>query len=540
MRLSRTLAVAGLFTSAALMLAACAPAGSTASPGTGSGSGNTTAAAPAGAGGTISFQLYQKPTGFSPFHSTHGADAQVTALQFQPLLTYADGEFVPRLAKSWESPDAKTFTIVLNDAKWSDDKPITADDVAYTLNTYLAPSTASVTAGALTGIDGATALKTGAESLSGVKVVDPKTVTITLTNPNAGFLAALAEVYIVPKHIYGEIPNEQLKGNEAFRSPKVGSGPYLFSKWVTDDAIEYTKNTKALNPGKVDKVITKYLSGDVAIAQLKTGEVDIAEVPAAEADRLKNEGMTIVSHDGNKVMTLWTSMDTKKLVDKRVRQAIMYAIDREAIVQSVLGGQGRVVNSIMFEPDWVQNADENKYPYDPEKAKSLLKEADWKADTEVRLDVVPGQADRDAVVAIIVGQLKAVGINAVIKQWQPAELTEQVNKRNLDLLISPLTLSVPEPAMLNPRFLCEQTEVGGINLTGYCSAELDQMLIEAASTTDQAKRAPLYQKINKQLNEDMPQFPLYVANLTSGTTKTIKGFDNRIWPSTVTADRWTK
>lgn len=541
MRKFTKIAVVGLL-APAFILAACSPAGETADPTTPKpGSSSEATAGGESTATDIKFQLYQKPTGFNPFVSTGGADLQIIALQFLPLVSFMDGEYIPRLAKSWESDDAQNFTIVLNDAQWSDGEPITADDVAFTLNTQADPKTASVTAGPLGVIDGWAAMADGsATELSGVTVVDEKTLEIKLTDPSLAFLVALTEVFVLPEHIYGEIPKEQMMGNELFREPPVGSGAYMFSNWVSDDNIEYVANDKALYKAQVPKLYAKYLDGDVAIAQLKTGEVDIAEVPVAEAQQLADEGMKIVTNDGNKVMTLWTSLSTGKLEDKRARQAILYAIDRQAIIDSVLGGQGRTTDTVMFIPDWTQNDDAPDYSYDPEKAKALLAEANWDSSTEVRLDIIPGQPDRDAVFNIVVGQLQEVGINAVISQHQPAELTALVNEGNLDLLISPLTMVVPEPASLNVRWLCSQAKPGGVNITRYCNPELDELLLKGAAETDQSKRPEIYQEINGILAEDVPQFPLYVANLTSGTTDTVTGFDNRVWPSTAIADMWTK
>lgn len=547
MRMFKKMAIVGLL-APAFILAACSPAGepttpdgSTATEAEGSDPTGDATAGDTSTASDISFQLYQKPTGFSPFHSNAGADMHIMGLQFLPALTFVEDEFVPRLAESWESDDAQHFTFVLNDAQWSDGEPITANDFAYTLNTHADPNTASINTGALSPIEGFDAVLDGsAETVSGITVKDEKTLEITLAEPSMAFVASLVEVFILPEHIYSEIPNDKLMGHELMREPPVGSGPYMFSKWISDDHIEYVANDNALYEAQLPKLYTKFLDGDIAIAQLQTGEVDIAEVPVAEAAALADEGMKIISHEGNKVMTLWTALPSGKLEDKLVRQAIMHAIDRQAIVDSVLGGEGRTVDTVMFQPDWAQNDDAPDYSYDPEKAKALLAEANWDADVEISLDIIPGQPDRDAVFNIVVGQLNDVGIKAVITQHQPAELTELVNTGGIELLISPLTMPVPEPATLNPRWLCEQAKVGGVNITRYCNPELDELLMQGASETDESKRPAIYQEINGILAEEMPNFPLYVANLTSGTTETVEGFDNRVWPATVIADRWTK
>ncbi|WP_408647107.1 ABC transporter substrate-binding protein [Tessaracoccus coleopterorum] len=266
-------------------------------------------------------------------------------------------------------------------------------------------------------------------------------------------------------------------------------------------------NPEAFFPAQADTLILKFLTGDVATAQLQTGELDIAEVAATDVAALEAEGVKIISVPGNKVMALHNSIPSGKLDDVRVRQAIMYAIDREAIIDSILAGKGRLADSMMFQPDWAQSPDMNPYEYDPEKARQLLKEANWDAKTELNLDIVPGQADRDAVFRIIVGQLQEVGINAVIRNHQSADLTTFVNNFELDLLISPYTQTVPEPAALAARLTCDSKIPNGSNITGYCNEKVDKLFAEAVTKVDDADRAPIYQEINKILNEELPNFP---------------------------------
>src|SRR5665647_798882 len=225
MRNHRRLGLASLLVSITLLASACAPAGQTPQSSQG--------ASGAGSSAEISFQLYQKPTSFDPFHAVTYTDAELAALQFLPLLSYQDGKYIPRLAKSWASSDAQNFTIVLNDAKWSDGSPITANDVAFTFETYLNGKVAAILGGPLAIIQGAADFKAGtATSVSGLQVVDDKTLKIALTTPNLAFLASITEMYIVPKAVYSGIAPEQLKGNEALRSPSLSSGAYMFSRWV--------------------------------------------------------------------------------------------------------------------------------------------------------------------------------------------------------------------------------------------------------------------------------------------------------------------
>ncbi|GAB3622296.1 ABC transporter substrate-binding protein [Mariniluteicoccus endophyticus] len=527
--------MAAAATALLLALPACAPAGesgSKAGQGQGDGAKN------------FSFYLYQKASGINPYDAGGGADATVVHLQFQPLLTWVDGKFEGRLAESWEfAPDGKSFTFKLKDARWSDDRPITAPDLKWALEAHLDKKTGSYISGYLLAVKGAKAFRDGAaQQVEGITAPDEKTLRIELENANVGFPALLTEAALAPKHVYESLPRDQWKGNAAFREPKVGSGPYLFSRWVSDDQIEFVANP-AYNPKpKLAKVYAKYLSGDLAASQVSTGELDAAEIPAVDVKSMMNDkNVKIVQKPGNKVMALHTSFgDAGKLKDRRVRQAIMYAIDRQGLVDSVLGGNGKVVNAYMFAPEWAVAGGANPYGRDVDKAKALLKEAGWDPSIEVNLDIVPGQADRDAVMRIVHGNLNEAGIKAKITTHSAAEINKSVSTGGFDLLISPLTMAVPEPSLLSTRVTCAQAAPAGPNIARYCNPELDKLMAEGQTTSDQSKRAETYQKAYRILNEDVMNFPLYSATLNWGTGVSVQGIDPAANPITATAATWSK
>lgn len=512
---------AGVVLAAALALTACAPPGS--EPTT---PGNTAGTAAAN-GGTLRYHLYQQPTSFDPFHALQGADGEISGLHFRALIRGDKETFAGVLAKSWTvSPDAKTFTFTLQDTKWSDGTPFTSADVVWSFETYSNPKVASIFAGQLAPVEGYAAVKAGsATSFSGISAPDDKTVVIKLSEPNAAFLPNLTALAVVPKHIYSAIAPDKLKGAPEFREPKVGIGPYIFKRWVTDDQIEFQPNANSFEAHPLDSLFAQYLAADVARAQLETGEIDIAQVASADVKSVRASGkVTVQIAEGKSLMSLYTALDSGKLADVRVRQAITHAIDRQAIVDNVLAGNGRVVDTNLFTPAWAIPNDLVQYKYDPEKAKQLLAEAGWKAETEVNLDIVPGQADRDAVMNIVLGQLKAVGINAKLHTLQPAELTKLVEERKFDLLITVMGLQPGEPGSINVRFMCD----GGQNVSKYCNPELDALLKQGVATSDQAKRTEIYQQVARILNRDLPAIPLYVANQPWGSTARVQGFDPNV------------
>lgn len=478
----------------------------------------------------VKVQLYQAPTEFNPLISSFGPNHLIEELHWDSLLSVtADSEYGPRLAESWEvSEDGKTWTFHLReDVKWSDGEPFTSEDVLFTYNLYANPATGSANVGKFANVQGAAEVAEGAaDAVSGFTAPDEHTFVIELVEPNGALLIELVQpiLFILPEHVVSEFPLEGLSENPFFREPTVGIGPYVFERWVTDDQVELHANPEYRTELGLDRVFAQYLTTDVATAQLETGEIDYAQVAAPDVARVEGlDGVTMHRTEGPGVMALHTAMDSGKLADKRVRQAIMYAIDRESLVEEALAGEGKVVDTLVHGPDWAVPDDLTHYEYNPEKARDLLAEAGWDESTVVNLDIVPGQRDRDTTMTIVAGQLQEVGINAKVKQYEAAKLSEAVGNRAFDLLISGYGLFNIEPAAMNARLMCEQ--VGGANITAYCNEDLDALLEQGVATTDQAEREAIYADAQRIFNEEVPIFVLYVPNTLAATSDRLQGFE---------------
>jgi ABC-type transport system substrate-binding protein len=489
----------------------------------------------------VSVQLYNPPSTFSPLIPQVGGNELIQSLHWDSLLAVNDeGQLAPRLADSWEvSDDGLVWTFDLqDDLVWSDGEPFTADDVVFTFNLYANPASGSAVAGKLSTVEGFDDVpETG--SASGFTAPDDDTFVMTLTAPNtAKPLELVAPThFILPEHIYGELPVEGLGENTVFREPEVGIGPYLFTEWTTDDQVEFAANPEYRSELELDRIFAKFLPTDVAQAQLETGEIDFAQVAAADAERISGlEGVTLHNVGGAGIMALHNAFDAGKLADDRVRQAIMYAIDRESIVQEVIGGYGEVVDTLIHGPEWAVPDDLTNYDYDPEKARELLAEADWDASTEVRLEIVPGPKDREQALTIIAAQLQEVGMNAVVQQYDNAALSEAIGARDFDLLISGYGLFNVDPSAMNGILLCDNGA-----LSAYCDPALDELLLAGVAESDQDVRADIYADAQRIFNERLPIFPLYVPDTLAATTDRLQGFTLNPLPTSAfwNADEWS-
>ena len=477
----------------------------------------------------MSVQLYQAPRGFNPLLASIGPDHLIEQLHWDSLLSVTDtSEYGPRLAESWEvSDDGTTWTFHLrSDVKWSDGEPFTADDVVFTYTMYANPATGSSNAGKFSSVVGAEAFAAGeVDTVEGFRAPDDTTFVIELVEPNVAYLTELVTpiMFIVPEHVVGELPIEGLSDNPFWREPTVGIGPYIFERWITDDEIEFVANPEYRTELGLDRVFARFLSTDVAMAQLETGELDYAQVSAADVERMSEvEGITVLETDGPGVMALHPALDTGPLQDPLVRQAIMYAIDREALVDAVIDGHGKVVDTLVHGPAWAVPSDLKKYDYDPEKARDLLAQAGWDPSTEVNLQIVPGQRDRDTIMTIVAAQLQEVGMNAQVLQLESAQMSATIGDRSFHTILSAYGLFTVDPAAMNARLMCAQ--IGGANLVAYCNPELDALLEAGVATSDQSEREEIYAQAQEIFIEDVPIQVLYVPDTLAATSDRLGGF----------------
>lgn len=491
----------------------------------------------------VSVQLYNAPSTFSPLIAQVGGNELIQSLHWGSLVKVDDsGTIVGDLAESWEvSDDGLVWTFDLVDGlTWSDGEAFTADDVVFSYNLYANPATGSAVAGKFSTVDGAAALADGSsDSATGFSAPDDDTFVMTLTVPNVAKTIDLVAptLFVLPEHVYGEEPVDGLGESPIWREPEVGIGPYLFTSWVTDDQVEFHANPEYRAELGLDRIFAKFMATDAAQAQLQTGEIDFAQVAAADASTIETlPGVTLHNVGGAGIMALHNAFDNGKLADTRVRQAIMYGIDREALVEQVIGGYGKVVDTIIHGPEWAMPDGLTHYTRDVEKAKELLAEAGWDPATEVTLEIVPGPKDREQVLTIIAAQLQEIGMNAVVKQLDNAGISDVIANRQFDLLISGYGLFNADPAAMNGILLCDNGA-----LSRWCDPALDEALLAGVAESDQDARAEIYAEAQKIFNETLPIFPLYVPDTLGATSDRLQGFKLNPLPTSAfwNAAEWT-
>jgi len=510
-----------------LAMAACSPpsnnSGSTGT--TGSGGDNVNAS-------TVTMALPGNLYTMNPLATFRGTDTVVLSL-IQDTLLVADPDatkYQPRLADSWTvSKDATTFTFQLHKGlKWSDGQPFTSKDVLFTFNTTANPKVASPQSTRLASIAGYADMQSGkATTLSGLKALDDLTVEFKLSSPDAGFLSTLAAgmyFFILPEHVLEKVAPEKIMTDPYWFNPTVSLGPFTWVSYHADQRVVLKRNPAYRLPVKFGQMILPILSPDVATGQLGTGEVDIASVDPLQVDTVKaSNNVNVVIGDSGGFNRYAINIRKPYLQDYRVRQAMMYALDRKGMLKGVLNGYGTIINSA-FMTKWAMPSDLINYDYNPDKARALLQAAGWDFSRELVLTLTPNQK---TVVTITQQNFEKIGLKTKVVPIDPRGTSPLVTG-NYDLYLFGGGIYEIDPATEGPILTCDAVYPKGGNISGYCNPELDALMKQGTSAADQGTRAKYYKQAVQIENKEVPYLITARSKQIIGVNKRISGY--RAWP----------
>jgi len=347
-----------------------------------------------------------------------------------------------------------------------------------------------------------------------VEVVDPMTVKFTLDAPYAPFLSNLA----YPTGLIVSPEAVKAHGKEFGRNPS-GTGPFKFAEWKSNERVVVERNDDYWDgTAQTEAIVFRPITdANTRTAEMLAGGIDLmVEVPPVALSQFEGDGYNLVEQAGPHVWFLILNAKEGPFADKRVRQAANYAINKQAIVDDVLEGTAAVAAGPTPPAfAWAYNESLEPYPYDPEKAKALLKEAGAEG-AELTFYVTEGGSgmlDPVAMGTAIQADLQAVGLDVKIETYEWNTFLGQVNpglEGKADM--AEMAWMTNDPDTL--PYLALRTEAwpdkGGFNSGYYSNPEVDKLLEAARASTDQAERAKLYQQMQTIVQEDAPW--VFVAN----------------------------
>lgn len=451
-------------------------------------------------------------------------------LEFLPLVQLDKNmNFQPMLADSVTTQDNVNFVVHINEkATWSDGTPVTAADVEYTVLKLASPVIANATMMYYifegVGEDGFT--EAGATSIAGVKVLDEKTIQFTtkypismttFQNSYASYLRTL------PKHVLEKYSDEELMTLDWFNHPDVVSGPFMVTEYDTNHYISYKANENYwMGAPKLDKLNFKIVDGSQVYAGLKSGEIDITHhtmtaIPMNDYESIEAlENVNVVY--GAPVTNQSVFIQTANVPDAKVRQALVYAIDREQILNQLLMGHGEIVDGFLSSASPYFDESITPLSYDPEKAKQLLQEAGWDGTKTLKFYVSAGDTAFVNAAQVMTAQWAAVGIKAEVQTVDHATLMSIAGGTEYDLFAVQYTYAPVDPYPDVTWLLS-----GEGSWTGYQNDEIDAAMAATQETEDVEKIKAQYSVVDSKMQEDAPMFSAYVISAQGAVNKRLTG-----------------
>ena len=447
-----------------------------------------------------------------PILATDSASSDVCGMIFNGLVKYDKNiKLIGDLAESWEILEDGLVIVfhLRKDVLWHDGVPFIAKDVEFTYKKLIDPNVKTPYGGDF-------------ERIRSLEIPDDYTVKVTYKEPFAPGLSSWG-MPIMPEHL---LKNEDLNKTGFGRHP-VGTGPYKFKSWKTGEKIELAFN-EAYFEGRpyINRYIYRIIPDDATIfLELQTQGADLATLTPLQFT--KQTGGKFFRDHYNKFkypsfgyVYMGYNLSDPRFQDVRVRRAINYAVDKQALVDTALFGLARVITGPFMIDSWAYNKDIKPASYDVAMAKELLKEAGWSdtgADGWLRKDgqvfeftllVNQGNTDRLKCAQMIQGYLKAVGIKMKIRvlEWSTL-ISEFITKRRFEAVLMGWSLS-RDPDNYD-IWHSSKTREGEFNFIGYKNDKVDALLAEGRRTFDEARRAEIYHEIHSLIYDDQPYLFLY-------------------------------
>ncbi|MES0884150.1 ABC transporter substrate-binding protein [Roseibium sp. SCP14] len=486
-------------------------------------------------GGTLNFARYDGSKLVDPIYADRNPDIWMVGSLFSTLLEpTADGtDLVGSLAESYEvSADGKTVSLVLRDGvKFSDGSPVTGEDVVFSLDRARNPDLGPW-AGLLSAISSVSA--------------DSGNITISLENPDPALLSMLAtfNTAIVSKKAFEAAPGatDQEKSAALFAKggPGLGSGPFYLSGFEQGASMAFTANPHYWKQGEdgkplpyIDGVNFQIIPDDATrVLKLTAGEVDIAEfIPfsrVAELDADPSINMNLFPS----TRIIYSPINTREkradgspnpLADKRVRQAINYATNKEALIGLVLQGAGKPMSSPVMSSATRLAVDMSPlYGYDLEKAKALVAEAGLEPGTEVTLTTLAGSADDATIFAALQQMWQPIGINLVAEQVDGATRGAKNRSGEFDIHTYGWVDDVNDPSQVTGwlGYYPTRKAVG----TGWNNADFNTLYEASSTEMDSEKRADQYKQMQEIYAEAAPLLFMYETPFAVAVSGKVDGY----------------
>ena len=466
-----------------------------------------------------------EPKSLDPHAVTAVNDFRILMNLYDGLVRYKDGtlEVEAALATNWTiSEDGTVYTFDLREGvSFHDGSPFNAEAVVFNFDRMLDESHPYHDTGPFP-------LSFFFSAVADVEALDSDTVKFTLNAPYAPFLSNLA----YPTGLIVSPDAVKTHGKDFGRNPS-GTGPFRFAEWASNAKVVVTRNDEYWDgaPGLEAVVFRPITDANTRVAEMLSGGIDVmVEIPPDSVSTFDGNGFVLYEQAGPHVWFLILNAKEGPMADKRVRQAVNYAIDKQSLVENVLQGTAEVAAGPTPPAfAWAYNESLQPYPHDPDKAKALITEAGHEGASLTFYVTEGGSGMLDPVPmgAAIQADLAKIGLDVKIETYEWNTFLGKVNpglEGKADM--AEMAWMTNDPDTL--PYLALRTEAfpdkGGFNSGYYSNPKVDALLEAARSTADQAERAQLYKEMQEIVQEDAPW--AFIANWkqNAATSDRVAGF----------------
>lgn len=490
---------------------------------------------PAESGGTLISAMTGEPSGLISMIAGESASSAISSNIFNTLLKYDKNlELEGDLVESWDiSSDQKTITFKLKpNLKWADNNPLTSADVLFTWQAVIDEKTASPYASDF-------------QLVKKAETPDPLTFTVTYEQAYAPALDSWAGLQILPKHL---LQGQDLHTSAFARNP-VGSHYYKLDSWTNGANLKLSRNPNSvLGQAKIDQLITRIIPDNSAqFLELMADNIDYMGLDPIKYSRIVparpelKQKLALYKELGNSYTYMGFNLKRKPFDDIRVRRAINYAIDKQEIIDGVYLGLGINIASPYKPGTRWSNPALSPYPYDPAKARALLKEAGFQ-DTDgdgildrdgkpFSFEIVTNQnKEREKSAVLIQHRLKDIGIDVKIRAIEWASFISRFIKTgDFDAVVLGWGLGL-DPDQYNIWHSSQQAP-GQFNFIGYNNPAVDKLLEQGRLELDADKRMKIYHEFARLLLEDSPIVYLSAGYGLTAIHQRVKGIDSPAPPA---------
>jgi peptide/nickel transport system substrate-binding protein len=474
---------------------------------------------------TVVMVIESSPNNLDLRQGTDAQSERVGGLIFDALVKKDEHfELRPWLATSWEQPDALTWVFHLRDGvRFHDGRPLEAEDVAYTIESLIDGGLVTAKGGSFAAVERAEAR-------------DRLTVVVHMKRADAELL------FNVSDGLFGVVPRGS---GRDFGLHPVGSGPFKFVSAVQDKDVivernrDYWAGMPEVPAGarRIERVRFEVVPDAITTAlELKKGSADLAAnvVTLDMVHTLESSpDLKVDAGPGSRVDYVTFNVTDAILKNKRVRQAVACAMDRQAIVDSIWRGQARLAETLLPPGHWAAAKEDElaQYPHDVARAQSLLDEAGFPAGRDgVRLTLTLKTSTDETtrlLAAVLQQQLRAAGIRLEIRSAEFGTFYSDVTKGAFQMYALRWIGSNEDPDIFRYAYQSNSFPPKGGNRGRYTNARVDQLLMEAEASSDRAVRKADYVEVQKILAEELPSIPLWYPNNEVIHTRRVEGIGSR-------------